>query len=136
MIRRLPLILFIMTLASCALMILIRIGGAGTKLLSTKTGTGRFIAANYNSCIIVFAVILAAFIIVTAVLNARIRKKKKTPVTAEVSHNENSVYESHFEPLPPCEEADASAADVQQALTLPEETGVADLPDTDHLSRS
>lgn len=80
MIKRLPLILFILTLASAAFMILIRIAGSGVRLLSAKTGTGRFVAANYHSCIVVFIVILCAFIAVTIVVN---RKRKKNRVSIE-----------------------------------------------------
>lgn len=93
MIKRLPLILFILTLASCGFMILIRISGSGLKLLSAKTGTGRFIAANYNSCIAVFIVILAAFVIVTAVLNRKRKKNKAGKKGAALSAADDTAFD-------------------------------------------
>lgn len=90
MIKRLPLILFILTLVSGAFMILIRIAGSGERLLSAKTGTGRFVAANYHSCIIVFLVILCAFIAATIVIN-RMRKKKKGIRTEDMIHSEQAI---------------------------------------------
>lgn len=98
MIKRLPLILFILTLVSCAFMVLIRIGGAGTKLLTAKTGTGRFIAANYNSCIVVFVIILAAFIIVTVVLNRKRRKRKEKHAAAAAAHTDEPIYSEAIRP--------------------------------------
>ena len=92
MIKRLPLILFILTLVSGAFMILIRIAGSGIRLLSAKTGTGRFIAANYNSCIIVFLVILCAFIAATIVIRHRRKKKKGTPEEDIIASDEETAY--------------------------------------------
>lgn len=92
MIKRLPLILFILTLVSGAFMILIRIAGSGIRLLSAKTGTGRFVAANYNSCIIVFLVILCAFIAATIVIRRRRKKKKGTHEEDIIASDEETAY--------------------------------------------
>ncbi len=92
MIKRLPLILLILTLVSGVFMILIRIAGSGVRLLSAKTGTGRFVAANYNSCIIVFIVILCAFIAATIVINRRRKKKKGTREENLILSNEQMAY--------------------------------------------
>ena len=79
-INKLPLLLFILTLLSLALMILVRISAAGTKLLSTGSGTGRFIAAYYHPSVVVFIVILALFMIVIFTVRVRqyyLRKRYK-----------------------------------------------------------
>lgn len=127
MIKRLPLILFILTLASCGFMILIRISGSGLKLLSAKTGTGRFIAANYNSCIIVFIVILAAFICVTFAFNRRRRKKKEAQENAHVP----SVDETVFEPPFQAEQFAAASHPEENAAGPAEAAGAEDLYGTD-----
>jgi len=127
MIKRLPLILFILTLASCGFMILIRISGSGLKLLSAKTGTGRFIAANYNSCIIVFIVILAAFICVTFVFSRRRRKRKEAQGAAHVPSVDEAAFEAPFQ----AEQFAAAAHPAESAAGPAEGTGADDRYGTD-----
>lgn len=83
-IDRLPLIFLILTLLSLVLMIIVRISAAGTKLLSTGSGAGKFIAAYYHPSIVVFAVILVIFLIM--IFTVRLKQyywKKRTKAENE-----------------------------------------------------
>ncbi len=124
MIKRLPLILLILTLVSGAFMILIRIAGSGVRLLSAKTGTGRFVAANYNSCIIVFLVILCAFIAATVVINRRRKKKKGTREENLILSNEQMAYPGGLYSEIPSDSPSAAVF-----AETPAESPAEDLPD-------
>ena len=83
MVKRIPMILFILTILSFVYMIIIRLNAMGTKLLTTGSKAGKFIAANYHSSVILFVVILAAF--VASVLIANSVKSRRKEQAAEDS---------------------------------------------------
>ena len=67
-----PVILLLLTIVSFIIMLLVRIGGSGEKLLHTDSSLGGLIAANYHSSVVVFAVFLVLFL---AWLFARLERK-------------------------------------------------------------
>ena len=77
MIKRIPMIVFVLTILSLVYMIIVRLNGMGLRLLSMNSSAGRFIAGHYRSCVILFIVMLAILALVVFIAN-RIRSGKKT----------------------------------------------------------
>ncbi len=78
-----PVILLLLTIVSFIIMLLVRIGGAGEKLLHTDSSLGGLIAANYHSSVVVFAVFLVLFL---AWLFARLERKHTIKKKKEKEH--------------------------------------------------
>ena len=80
MIKRIPLVFFVLTIASFLNMIFVRISAMGTKVLSMSTSFGRHIAKSYNSSVVWFLIFLALLIISVWVVSrhqAKIEREKE-----------------------------------------------------------
>lgn len=77
MIKRIPMIIFVLTILSFVYMIIIRLNGMGLRLLSMNSSAGRFVAKNYNSSVVLFVIMLLALIAAVLISN-RVRRRKRT----------------------------------------------------------
>jgi len=75
MIKRIPMIIFVLTILSFVYMIIIRLNGMGLRLLSMNSNAGSFVARHYNSSVILFVIMLAALFAAVLITN-RYRKKR------------------------------------------------------------
>lgn len=69
MIKRIPMIVFVLTLLSLVYMIIIRLNAMGMRLLTMNSRAGGFIARHYNSSVVLFIVMACIFIAVVLLTN-------------------------------------------------------------------
>ena len=83
MIKRIPLILFILSLLSLAYMLIVRLNAIGNRLLTMSSKSGKFIASHYYTSVVLFLVILVLFIISVFVANYFREKRHERGERAE-----------------------------------------------------
>lgn len=76
MIRRIPMILFVLTILSFAFMIVIRISAMGTRVLTMSSGVGKFVASSYRSSVIIFFIVLI-LLAAAVMISLRVQKKRR-----------------------------------------------------------
>lgn len=90
--KRLPFILFILTILSLVFMIVVRTSVLGLRLLTLGSSGGRFLARSYNVSVFLFIGMLVVFAAVTLVLN--ILKKKRHESSAMARFSDEEEFES------------------------------------------
>ena len=120
-INRLPLLLFILTLASLALMIAVRIGASGTKLLSAGSGVGRLVAAYYHPSVVVFVIFLVLFMIWVLTFRLKQYHRKKRDIA------ENEAFTPGEVEYPP-----STVLSMEQIEVVEDDAPAASQPETEN----
>lgn len=76
MIKRIPMIMFVLTILSLLYMIVVRLDAMGTRLLTKSSGAGKFIASSYNFSVILFLVISGLFVL-TVFISLRVQSSRR-----------------------------------------------------------